>query len=322
MNALLKYLLLLPLALLFSLQAWSRDGSQRYSHVNKPLILDLRFSNDFPFGIDRYFSNGLEAGIFWESNGRKPLDFMFLPHGNGSKLWYSIGVRHHIFTPVNIYTSELMTHDRPYAAYLLIRIGRDSYNQNGSLKIGSRLDVGMMGPAAGGGAVQNFAHQNIMSWFSADGWENELNNDFLLNYSVDIQKGLFTSGWLQFVAGGRFRIGQPYTDGSVRTNLRIGMFQDYFNGPGISSGSDWQLYLYSGLEHRIVVYNAALQGGLFSRQNTHVRHDIERQVTLLETGIAFSFKGIKMEIGQFLKTREFSAGRQHNWGYARLQIQF
>jgi len=123
---------------------------------------------------DRFYTNGLRLG--WTSpTGAVPDVLASL----GRFLWgagqqrVGFGLSHQIYTPANTQANPADPFDRPYAGYLTANVSLLSdTDRSRSLLL---FSAGVVGPAAGGEALQNFVHSVIGQ--SADrGWGSQIPN--------------------------------------------------------------------------------------------------------------------------------------------------
>ena len=90
-----------------------------------------------------------------------------------------------IYTPNDTFTSQPIYNDRPYAAWLYASFALQYTYKRRDEKTGMQepvrldtlqLDLGVIGPAAGGEFVQNNFH-NLIGVAPANGWANQLHNE-------------------------------------------------------------------------------------------------------------------------------------------------
>ena len=96
-----------------------------------------------------------------------------------------LSVGQNIYTPNDVSTSQPIFNDRPYAAWLYASFALQYTYKRRDEKTGMQdpvrldtlqLDLGLIGPAAGGEFVQNNFHK-LIGVATANGWANQLHNE-------------------------------------------------------------------------------------------------------------------------------------------------
>lgn len=149
---------------------------------------------------DRHYTNGLQAA--WLSRPKTDLpawlaDFssppfysLLFPTGNFDNKSHRVGVAlgHAIFTPDDTTVTTPQPNDRPYAAWLHMTFSlqsvRSSTITGEAWQDQWKLDLGMVGPAAGGEFVQNEWH-GLIGADDAKGWDNQIKNEPGINLSFE-----------------------------------------------------------------------------------------------------------------------------------------
>lgn len=287
------------------------------NHIPKTIV-DFKFSNDVFYGTDRYFTNGLQLRIYSDFMSKSPVNYILLPNSKNENTYYAMTIIHNIYTPTVLSTSDIQFNDEPYAAYLLIGSRKESYNSQRKLKKVSEFQLGVIGPFAGGGLVQNSVHRLLPGNEPARGWENQVTNDLAIQYMAGIEKGLISRKIFEMNGFATGIVGNPHTEFSAGYRVRFGLFEDYFSGMGLGMKKDFQFYLFSKGELTYVVYNAVLKGGLFHDGNLfdigHNHHLLGHAVF----GLGMVYKRVKLEISQDILTPQFKGAGVHRWGNIRI----
>jgi len=285
-------------------------------------IIDFRLSNDFIFGTDHYFSNGIEFSYYGRFMEKSPINRILLPNAKSANVYYSLTFVHNIYTPIELFTSEIQINDQPYAAYLLFGSRKTSYNLQKRIKLISELQLGVLGPLAGGKQVQNTIHSVLPTSRPAEGWGNQISNSPAIQYNASIEKGFVVSNFfeLNLIAGGI--VGVPYTDLEAGGYIRLGLFNNYFKGIGIGSNKKLQLYVFGSVKYKYILYNALLEGGLFENGTPNNLITTNRLLTNISSGITLAYNSIKLEVTQYMLTPQFVGALKHHWGSARVVICF
>jgi len=274
------------------------------------------------FFTDHYYSNGVELKVYAEFMSKSPFNFILLPHGKESKVYYSFILTHKIFTPIEIYTPQVHGIDHPYASYFLLGSQKESFNYRKRNKITSTFQIGVMGPISGGGYFQNTLHRNISIAEHVEGWDTQVGNDFCIQYSVMLEKGVVNLHWLEVNAYAGAKLGIPHTEAQLGSYLRLGKFDDYFKNIGISASTKWQLWLFVMGDIFLVNYNAAIQGGAYNQGIGRTLPISNSNVWHTRFGGTLVYKKLKLEIGQEVITPTFPTALWHRWAYASLMVGF
>ena len=233
-----------------------------------------------------------------------------------------------IYTPADTWVAQPIYNDRPYAAWLYGSFALQYTYKRFDEKTGTndpmrldtlQLDLGVIGPAAGGEFVQNNFH-SLIGVASANGWANQLHNEPTLGLSFERRWRTGRSTLIEdpklevdFIPRMGAALGNVATYASVGATGRIGKnLRDDFGPtrarpalPGseafIGDGSfGW--YLFAGLDAQAVARNIFLDGNTdgFSQSVGHRPFVGEAQV-----GFALRYGGVRVTYTQVLRTPEF-----------------
>jgi hypothetical protein len=232
--------------------------------------------------------------------------------------WRSAGWRfgQQLYTPKNtqLQPAQLGPLDHPYAGWLYggayYRIERADGSE---LVFG--LDLGCLGPCAGGRQTQKFLHR-ALSQRQPQGWDAQLSNEWGVVAQVGGRGPLIPLGRaFDLRAGLVARVGNIFTDLAGDLTLRAGATRP------IADGSRIYGFLRGGL--RAVAHDATLQGGLFSGDEPH--EVAPKRVTReLEAGVqwqsgAWAVRASVVVRGSEIRGLPDSSGRQE---FARLSISY
>jgi lipid A 3-O-deacylase len=286
---------------------------------------------------DRDYTNGVRIGwlspaITWLPSSWVALTTVptFFGEGPSDSVVRRFGVSlgQNIYTPDNIFTSQPIYNDRPYAAWLYAsfllqytykrhdpKTGRDEPVRLDTLQV----DLGLIGPAAGGEFVQNNFHR-LIGVPQANGWANQLHNEptFDLAFERRWRTGrtvVFDDPKLEFdfipriagslgnVAiygdiGGTARIGKNLRDDFGPTRARPSLpGSEAFIGDG-SFG--W--YLFAGIDGQVVGRNIFLDG---NTDGNSLRVSHRPFVAEAQAGLALTYRGVRFTYTQVLRTPDF-----------------
>jgi len=162
-----------------------------------------------------------------------------------------------LYTPsdVRISPASLNPLDRPYAGWLYGGFFYSVVDVDGS-ELAFGLDMGCLGPCAGGRATQSLMHK-VLNQPEPRGWSSQLGNEL----GLVLRAGGRAPFWrfhpnADLRAGVSMRAGNIFTDLSTEATLRAGRLQVTADGVGV--------YGFARGSVRAVGYDATLQGGMLS----------------------------------------------------------
>ncbi len=285
-------------------------------------IVELTVDNDIVFLIDRYYSSGIELSLYSDWIKKSPIDILLIPHGKNEIVYYSLSIKHRMFTPERTLTPKVIYDDHPYSTYFLMGNQKTSYNLDSRIKITSRLELGVIGPVAGGETIQNKLHDNIPIAQHSEGWHNQVKNDLCIQYSASIEKGVIHLPMVEANCFLSASLGVPHTDAHIGGNLRFGIFDDYFKGIGIDISPDFNIWLTISGAFYLVNYNATLQGGTYNQDNVHTINPINNTLLHGKIGGVIQYKRMSAEYGMEVRSPEFSTAYWHRWGHLVIAFAF
>jgi len=281
------------------------------------------YDNDLFRETDRYYSKGEMLEIVAPVFKKSPFSYALLPLKN-SQNYYGLSIQHDVFTPINIEPDTSNKFERPYAATFVIRHSLVSIDSQKKMRLSSKLETGIIGSWALGEEVQTFVHKLVNSALPL-GWENQINNDLVLNYNVAFEKALLSKKYFETIPFAEARAGTLNNDVALGLYLRAGLMNSYFAHYGLikNSPKKFQIYLMARAQAKFVAYNATLQGGFFSNSiYTIPSKNVNRMVYSANLSLVLAFRGISIEYLNNYLTQEFKTGVDHGWGSLRLTFCF
>lgn len=284
-----------------------------------PHYIDIAYNNDTFTFTDIYYTHGVRISFASARFGRIPSKKLLLKLRNSPVNTYGISVVQDAFTPSSITRDFILQGDRPYAAYAYAGHFLVSADPQKKLRLAVELDLGVIGPLAMGYEVQSGYHR-LISDKHPQGWESQVKNDVVLNYSVRMEKRFLTVGKMADMSvDPGIEAGTLYDNIFLGTTARLGKLSSRFEQ---YSWRKWQLYAFAKGDARLVGYNATLQGGMFSRDNVYTlsASEINRYVYSGSAGIVFSWRNIEIEHSYKYLSPELRAGMAHRWGHCRIRV--
>jgi lipid A 3-O-deacylase len=295
--------------LVFILMASSACFGQRLQWQAFRLTEENDFLNITQRGIDRYYTQGLRFEFLYTTRDRKFTEKILVSASPSARNQFTWGVSQQINTPRYIDTYSFIG-DMPYSGILYLSHKLDSYDSAKGIRINSRLDAGLIGPAALGEYTQGFFHR-IINNNPAVAWDTQLRNDVLFNYSFRLEKRFVQSGILAMEGKAEANAGTLLVSAVAGINLKLGTWQK-------SGRFSWEIFFLP--EVRAVAYNASLQGGVFNRLHASEMYsqyfldDIKPTVYSHSTGFQVRYSQWELLYRQVNVTREFSGQLPHYYG--------
>lgn len=145
----------------------------------------------------------------------------------GRKARVGYGFSQVMQTPTDLTVSDLIPEDVPYAG---VFGGYGSwYSLSNKTLRGFQLFVGILGPTAQAEDVQKFIHNDLGLGTDPKGWDNQLNNELLVNINYELSRKVWSYGefgpgkfMTDIAVGGGGALGNYYTGLTGQLEWRIG----------------------------------------------------------------------------------------------------
>ncbi|CAN5262232.1 hypothetical protein BH11PSE11_BH11PSE11_16180 [soil metagenome] len=174
---------------------------------------------------------------------------------------WRIGQEQYTASDIKLLPSQFGPPDHPYAAWLYGGVFKQTHLADGThVKLG--VDLGCLGPCAGGEWTQNTLHR-IIGQPLPQGWSKQVRNEFGVVLYADVAPVRWKpTAAVDVTPVLHARFGNIYTDAGIGATMRAGQLNSFPEQDA--------LYGYLRVDARAVAYNASLQGGYFSSANPHV----------------------------------------------------
>lgn len=289
-------------------------------------------------GEDRHYTNGLR--LSWVSDivdtGEASLGGLawrlarWLPMFNGAgEFRYAVSLGQNMYTPGDVRQAARITDDRPYAGWLYGGFALIQETRRGPAGADTldtlELNLGIVGPGAGGRLVQNRWH-NLLGVEEARGWSHQLPNEpgLALYFErkwrdgVNLRAPMVEDLAVDAIPHVAFSLGNVATYAAAGGTLRFGRNLDGDFGPprirpalagsGYVRGQDelgW--YLFAGAEARAVAYDIFLDGPMFGPDGSGV--DRRPFILDVQAGAAVTWRSARFAYTYVVRTREFEGQR-------------
>ena len=277
-------------------------------------IFKVIFDNDIFTNTDYYYTNGVIIDLVTPLAATNPVNKIFPGRKRSDISLSGFSIRQNIYTPIDPDVEEIRYGDRPFAGLLTIGQFNTNTNFNKKLNISSSLNFGVLGPASMGEFVQSSIHTK-----EPVGWQNQIQNNIVIDYNIAIEKGLLSSPHFEFNVLAEAEAGTILNNLSAGIYTRTGSFIPVYRGVDFFNKKEkynFQYWVFFSAKTNIVLYDATLQGGMFNSDNpyTIVSSDINRFVVNLSGGMAFYYNSLGIELHYNYLTPEFDTGLDFMWG--------
>ena len=308
----------------FEYSLWPHSANSTFAKSRNDWILTVIFDNDIFDNTDYYYTNGARIELVTPLANSSPINKILPGTGKNSLNFIGFSIQQNIYTPINPDVDEIQYNDRPFSAFLAIGQFRESVNFEKKINLKSEISFGIVGPASLGGAVQSSIHD-----IEPVGWHNQVKNDIVLNYSIQFEKGLVSNKNIELNTTVNGNVGTLFDKAGGGFYFRAGSFLPVYRG-SLSAISEkntkqpLQYWFFVRGNVDAVLYNATLEGGLFSKENPYVisQNAMNRIVYGASAGIAFYYKQVGIELENFYLSPEFKGARNFMYGRIKLSTTF
>jgi hypothetical protein len=310
---------------------FSPVGNQKFPSLitlSRESFIRVNFDNDILDYTDRFYTNGIKIEIISPGLQMNPLRKLMVPYWGSGTNYYGLSLVQNMFTPSTTKTGGILYGDRPYAAYLYVGTFKITNDPDHRFRQTSELDAGIIGPTSYGEWVQRKFHNAVPTNNEPLGWEFQVQNDLVLNYTLTYEKGVFPARNFDFLLSSSASAGTLYTNITGGAQVRAGWFNPYFANLGVAKKQflreaglkKIQFFFFIKGSGKLVGYDATLQGGLFNQSShyTLAAGNISRVVFQSSGGLSFSWNGIRLDVEQFMLSPEFQGGLWHKWVHVAL----
>lgn len=279
--------------------------------------LSVAWENDVYFRSDYYYTNGLKIEAFTDFLKASPVNRILV---SGVKeedwLYYSgLKLKQEMYTPRDLQSDTITSGDHPYASTLILSQYGVLIKPVSQTRIVSGLSLGVLGPASLGGRTHELSHRLTNPSNFPMAWEEQIKNDFILNYELQIEKALYSSNAALMGVKERARLGSLRTDLESGLWYRVDANNGYFRRLGPSGNPGFNLVFYISASVRYVFYDGTLQGGLINKTSPYVisSERMKRWIGLLCASITLEYGAHQLEFYTQFISRRFQLAEPHRW---------
>ena len=302
-------LFLLPTVLL----SQKIDNLASFRDMRSESYFRFNYDNDFFAASDKNYTQGYSFEYANRSLAKNPVHSLFIKPKT-SYFTYGLALEHIGYTPSDFVSPDIQIDDRPFAAAIYIKsfvIATDTISKS---RLSQSLSLGIIGPGAFGKEMQTAIHKLIENK-TPGGWDNQIQNDLVLNYKMGYEKQVFNFkdiANLQAIAS--LQLGTLFTNASFGFNATVGLIDNPFSRNG--THSKFRFYAFAQPTVNVVGFDATLQGGIFTNDNPYTifSKNIERLTAQIDYGLILKYRKLYLEYTRTTITKEFTSGNTANWG--------
>lgn len=276
-------------------------------------------------GSDRYYTNGIFLHY------RRGMDFKRNSLAN-KVLGIEVGQK--MYNPISGSVPNASYVDRPFAAYSYAGVNINYLFRNESnLKLG--VQVGVIGPAAGGEQVQKIIH-NTFGFYELNGWQYQIRNSAQLNLSAEYNKLLARVDWFDITATGYGNLGTGFTGAGIGPMIRLGNANLLFNSVStqstatrnsIAPAHKHELFLHYKPQFNYIGYDATVQGGLFKKDDKpslEITSEVKRTMISQQVGVSYAGSRFIVDLSAIFHTKDVKTQtfNTHQWGSVSVLYRF
>lgn len=279
----------------------SSEYQQVHAQGRTQMILDVQNDSLLLKKDDGFYTSGNQLIIS---------KILRLPTQSISYGWH-FGQELYTASDIKLKPEQINPLDHPYAGWIYGGIFRELQNRDGSgLRIG--LDLGCLGPCAGGEWTQTNLHQALNQPLP-QAWSTQLQQEWGVVFNAE-----FAPARWKFMQnmdlGSRFKVraGNIFTDAKTELLWRYGSLSEL--------REDQSSFVFARAELRANAYNATLQGGYFNNQSLamHPRRLIpELEIGYQYRGDTWGFYASVIRRGSEIKELSNAKAAQN---FARIQL--
>ncbi|WOX07048.1 lipid A deacylase LpxR family protein [Microbulbifer pacificus] len=290
---------------------------------NNPAVagnLSLQLENDsFDGASDADYTQGMR--LAYTSDSPPQWATSLLPEryrGREIRAQYFLGQA--IFTPYEVFETELLEYDRPYAGWLYLGAALHSVNliPESQLATAERFEIsaGIVGPSSGAEQAQKSLHR-VIHTYEVNGWDNQLRDEpaLMLSYARkwahirNVGDSGFNVEFFGTLGGNLGNVNTALASGvgvrfgrDLYSTVSVSALSPATSAPTseLSAGDGW--YLFSDLQLRYVHWDIFLDGNTFKDS-----HSVEKEPTVgeLRFGMVFSTGRLRWSLYHARRSQEF-----------------
>ncbi|WP_354668439.1 MULTISPECIES: lipid A-modifier LpxR family protein [Cellulophaga] len=165
------------------------DNLASFRDVKGEKYFRFNYDNDFFTATDKNYTQGYSFELVAPFLKNNPVNYLFYKPEK-VKAHYGLALEHIGFTPHDFDLPEIQFGDRPFAAAIMLKSFMIAVSQECKSRFTSSFSLGIIGPSAFGGDMQEAIHKATGNKIPL-GWQNQIENDVVINYELGFEKQIF-----------------------------------------------------------------------------------------------------------------------------------
>lgn len=296
------------LILLLNLEFIMAKDSEK--NTAKPLrFYALNYSNDVWQKTDRYLTQSLSFEYCNPLLSNALFGKLLIKSKDKQLFESGIKIIQNVYTPTSIKFEEVQKNNQPYSATFTFTQYHKEINFNKLYIFNSEIQLGILGPNAGGKQMQIGVHKAIGDNLPK-GWDNQLANAPIINYNLQYAKPLLSKKYVELLPYSTLRVGTLNYDLSAGASISIGNKPSAFKF--IPNKFEYSFSFNS--EVKQVFYNAVLQGSYF-KKSTYRLLPTEIQNIVFQNDLKYTMRyhNFKFSIAQTWLSKQYKKGLNHTY---------
>ncbi len=278
------------------------------------------WENDSFANTDRSYTNGMRLAVLSGKQSKSALAKFVARNVLGADddaiLRRGLAIGQSIFTPTNIEETAFIPDEHPYAGWLYGEYSAVIAQRNVIDQMS--IQIGMVGPSAGGEFAQNEFHY-LIGIEGAKGWDHQVKDELgvVLTYERKARR-LFKLGNSDFgtdlTPNYGISVGNVYTQARAGLTMRMGqdLNNDYgpprvrpsLGGAGYFTPDDqFSWHIFAGAEARAVAHNIFIEGSLLRKDPFDLT--LKNFVTDYQAGLVVQMWDVQFALSLVQRSKEF-----------------
>ncbi len=269
----------------------------------------LNYSNDVWQKTDRYLTQSLSLELCNPLFSKALFGKLLIKSKDKQVFESGLKIMQNVYTPTSIKFAEIQKNNQPYSATLTFTQYHKEINFSKRYILNSEIQLGIMGPNAGGKEMQTGVHQAIGNNLPL-GWDNQLANSPIINYNIQYAKPLLAKKYVEIMPYGTVRLGTLNYDLSTGASLSIGNMPSAFS----YTPNKFEYSFSFNSEVKQVFYNAVLQGSYF-KKSTFRLLPTEIQNTVFQNDLKYTMRyhNFRFSFAQTWLSKQYKKGLNHTY---------
>lgn len=289
-----------------------------FSQNNKVFRVGISIDNDSFTSVvnDKYYTAGTKIFVNYFSKNSE----------ENRRIIKGFSLFQKIFNPAWVKSENIEYHNRPYAGLL---VGEHEVNRFYSSELiwKTQYQMGFIGPNSFAKEFQEWMHANF-SFGKVYGWESQIHNAFVIQYNSTLVKpitGFSKSGNYDFYWKSSIEAGTAFNSLNsgllFRVSLKKGLQKLSKSNFFPSFINQKEFYFYLNPEAKLQLYDATIQGSMFSN-NSPLTYDIIPVRFILNAGINYDSENLHLKYEFHYTTNEISKSTATGYYYGTLSLAY